>query len=1470
MATFILKNTTSPVNGIYAGQLEFNTSKNTLVVSKGGAEVIIAKLDELNSGSLYLSGGISASGDITASNMFISGNLAISGNLFLGNNQTDNINALGVFTSDLKPGTPNQYNIGAPDNIWANIYGAIRATNGVISGSSQITSILPTGLVSGSSQVNYTQLSGISNNIVSASSDSNNIDFIINGGSITANLYGGVVSGSTQIIGILSSLNSYTQSNDTTNTTQNNRLSRLEESTASLNALSGSVLNRLSRIEESTSSLNTFSASQNVKDETLRLYTASVDTKFTTLQAYTTSVDSKFTTLQTYTASVDSKILRIQESTASINLFTASNGNTSLNEYTTSVNTLNTLQTTRIDQLAAATASVNSFTASNGNTSLNTFTQSFNTAINLSGANVTVNGNLTVAGTTTAVNSTTVQLGDNIIELNGNGAANGGLYVKDPTAPNTATGSMVWDSTNDYWKAGTLGNETKVLLAGGDNVVTSSAQVVGILTSLNSFSASNGNASLNSYTQSNDTLNSLQTTRIDQLAAATASVNSFSASTLGHITDINIKTGSFESKFTTLGTYTASIDSKILRIQESTASLNSATASLYSYTASLNNRLNRIEESTSSLNTFSASENTKSETLRLYTASIDTKFSTLQSYTASINDKFTTLQTLTASVAAQISRLQESTASLNLVTSSLHSYTSSLNNRLNRIEESTSSLNTFSASINGHVTDINGWTASVKIHIDDINAWTGSQQQKDLTLLSVTASLNLQTASFNNWTGSVFQPFSTSVDTRLDSLEYTVGILSPGGLETSLLAINSATYSLQLVSESLHLYTQSVNAKFSTLGTYTGSVDSTIARLKESTASLNLFSASENTKSETLRLYTASVDAKFTTLQSLTASNLNRFIRIEESTSSLNSYTQSLKTAITVSGTDVTVAGNLTVGGTTTTINSTTVNIGDNIIQLNGTGAANGGLVVRDATAGTTVSGSLLWDTTNDRWIAGPLGSEAKVLTDGMGVISGSGQLGSYETTGRGIISSSAQIDALFNLDGIVSGSSQINYTQLGGISNNIVSASTDSNNIDFAITNGNITANLFGGVVSGSAQVVGILSSLNTYTGSNDTTNTAQNNRLNRIEESTSSLNSFSASENTKSETLRLYTSSIDTKFVAVQASTSSLNTFTSSINTTIKTKLDTDGVLSGSIQVFGGSNIISASTDSNNIDFIQTGGTLTANLKGGVVSGSSQINYTQLSGIPSGIISSSAQIDTLFNIDGLVSGSSQINYTQLSGISANIISSSSDTAQVDMIITGGSISANLKGGVVSGSGQIDVSSTTGDIALGSRTSGNYVATITGTENQIVVSGNGVESAAITLSTPQNINTSANVQFGSLGIGTAASGVSGEIRATGDIVAFYSSDERLKENIQPIVNALEKVEAISGNTYDWKDGFETIHSHKGHDLGVIAQEVQSVLPEVVMERESGYLAVDYVKLVPVLIQAVKELSAKIKELESK
>jgi hypothetical protein len=94
----------------------------------------------------------------------------------------------------------------------------------------------------------------------------------------------------------------------------------------------------------------------------------------------------------------------------------------------------------------------------------------------------------------------------------------------------------------------------------------------------------------------------------------------------------------------------------------------------------------------------------------------------------------------------------------------------------------------------------------------------------------------------------------------------------------------------------------------------------------------------------------------------------------------INAYTASLKNAIELTGSNVTIQGDLLVKGTTTSISSTTVAIGDNVIELNGTEATFGGLLIKDPTSPNTISGSLLWDTTNDQWIAGPVGSEQKVI----------------------------------------------------------------------------------------------------------------------------------------------------------------------------------------------------------------------------------------------------------------------------------------------------------------------------------------------------------------------------------------------------------------------------------------------------------------------------------------------------------
>jgi len=121
----------------------------------------------------------------------------------------------------------------------------------------------------------------------------------------------------------------------------------------------------------------------------------------------------------------------------------------------------------------------------------------------------------------------------------------------------------------------------------------------------------------------------------------------------------------------------------------------------------------------------------------------------------------------------------------------------------------------------------------------------------------------------------------------------------------------------------------------------------------------------------------------------------------------------------------------------------------------------------------------------------------------------------------------------------------------------------------------------------------------------------------------------------------------------------------------------------------------------------------------------------------------------------------------------------------------------------------------------------------------------------------------------GNLGVGMETSGTEGQIDATGDIIAFSSSDKRLKTNIQPIQDPLTKLQKIGGYTFDWipKEG---IHSHTGNDIGVIAQEIEEVLPEVTTTRENGYKAVKYEKLTAYLIECVKAQQTHIQQLEDR
>ena len=145
-------------------------------------------------------------------------------------------------------------------------------------------------------------------------------------------------------------------------------------------------------------------------------------------------------------------------------------------------------------------------------------------------------------------------------------------------------------------------------------------------------------------------------------------------------------------------------------------------------------------------------------------------------------------------------------------------------------------------------------------------------------------------------------------------------------------------------------------------------------------------------------------------------------------------------------------------------------------------------------------------------------------------------------------------------------------------------------------------------------------------------------------------------------------------------------------------------------------------------------------------------------------------------------------------------------------------------------------------------------------------IAGTGVSVSAgtgnSTISIGQAVATNSTVQFG-------------EVRSTGDITAYYSSDYALKENINPISNALDKVSQLGGYNFDWKDshlesrgGVDDMFVKKS-DVGIIAQEVQKVLPEAVGKREDGTLGVRYELLVPLLVESIKELKEEIQSLKS-
>ena len=191
-------------------------------------------------------------------------------------------------------------------------------------------------------------------------------------------------------------------------------------------------------------------------------------------------------------------------------------------------------------------------------------------------------------------------------------------------------------------------------------------------------------------------------------------------------------------------------------------------------------------------------------------------------------------------------------------------------------------------------------------------------------------------------------------------------------------------------------------------------------------------------------------------------------------------------------------------------------------------------------------------------------------------------------------------------------------------------------------------------------------------------------------------------------------------------------------------------------------------------------------------------------------------------------------------------------------LIESTGDFTLDSSGDIILDADGTDVILKDGGTSFGSfkRVSSDFVIKSETQDKDIVLKGNdgGSTITALTL----DMSEGGNAQF--------LKNISGsQIEASGDVIAFGSSDERLKDNIKPITEPLWKVSQIGGYTFDWNEKQDT---YKGHDVGVVAQEIHKVLPEVVAERSNGYLGVKYEKIVPLLIESIKELNKKIEHIE--